>query len=51
MRFRKWQAKLGTGQGKVLPLIISMLCAQILSAEWNPIVIGQTLPVWLLISD
>lgn len=28
-----------------------MLCVQILSAARNPIVIGQTLPVWLLISD
>jgi hypothetical protein len=30
---------------------MSMLCVQVLSAARNPIVIGQALPVWLLVSD
>ncbi|MFT7471689.1 MAG: hypothetical protein ACI8XU_001585 [Kiritimatiellia bacterium] len=52
MRFQQWQAKVDTSQGKLLPLIaISMLCVQILSAARNPIMIGQTLPMRLLISD
>jgi hypothetical protein len=52
MRLTQWQAKLDASQGKLLPLItISMLCVQVLSAARNPIVIGQALPVWLLVSD
>lgn len=52
MRFQQWQSKLDTSQGKLLPLIImSLLCVQILSIARNPIVIGQNLPSWLLISD
>ena len=51
MRLRKWRDKLDTNQKKLLSLIISMLCVQALTAARNPIVICQTLPVRLLISD
>lgn len=52
MRFKQWQTKLDASQGELLPLIaISFLCVQILASARKPIILGEALPAWVIISD